>query len=879
MPDITVQFEFGSEGSLSKGVTGIINEEIGKIQAGILDKPLLIKLDLDKASVESVKSRITELMSAFSATPVSGGVVNPKDLSSFQSAISSAAKTLDAYAKSFGSFGQSSDSYVKQVRTITRALTNQKKKSDEARDSIKTTNAQWDEIEKRRQKSLAAERAAENAARAERRRQEQEEKDRAAAAKKLQSLRLDTGVAKGTLSRLSDAYSQNVNVQAKIGEIAQLRKEADAISNTISRAGLDPKALTDAEVKVTNLVAKIKDLSKELANLDKASTRENAKSERDAEAAARIRAQQVENIRKAEANIAEAKRKFGADDFAGGKAGGKIAELDKLRTRLVEIQEEMSGPNKSLDLDQTKKYAAEISTITTNITALKTELETLNKTSKNSFLDHPEDLAAAQGKIASKIREAQKALTDYSAAEKAKDPDARKAYSNIRNIIGEYESLNKQLNEGSINEEQFSAGMKKLNGNLSNYKGTIQSLDYDHKTLGDALKTSMSKFAQYFTSTRVVMGTYRAMQQMVRESIAMNDAMTQLQIVTKTSNSEMAAYSQTAFESAKRLGTSVTDVVSATTTYARLGYTIKESGTLAELTTMLQGVGDIDAQSAQSAVTAIIKAFNDIDIGNIDTVMDKLVAVGNGAPISVAELADGMNNASSALSAAGNSFDQTVALLTAANTTIQNAAQASTGLRTISARIRNTTTELDELGETLTSAEYDEIVQKLTDITLDDGSKVSVSLTDATGELRSTYDIISDIASVWDKMSANQKAALAETLAGTRQQNIFYSLVENFGEAQNAMNLMGNSMNAMQDAYDTFLTSTTAHLNQFRAAFSELSSDVVNSKAMNFLIDRGRNAIEGFDWLVKFSKNGGVIGEGGLAAGLFGIGAAIKSIS
>ena len=234
--------------------------------------------------------------------------------------------------------------------------------------------------------------------------------------------------------------------------------------------------------------------------------------------------------------------------------------------------------------------------------------------------------------------------------------------------------------------------------------------------------------------------------------------------------------------------------------------------------------------------------------------MDKLVAVGNGAPISVSELAEGLNNASSALSAAGNSFDESVALLTSANTTIQDAAKSSTGLRTIAARIRNTKTELDELGESVTEAEYNNIVETLTNITLADGSKVKVSLKDANGELRSTYDIIKDIASVWKYMGANEQAALAETLAGTRQQNIFYSLVENFAEASNAMTLMSGSIGAMQSAYDVFLTSTTAHINQFKAAFSELSTDLIDTGIMNLFIDIGRILVEIADGAVNLTK-------------------------
>lgn len=101
-----------------------------------------------------------------------------------------------------------------------------------------------------------------------------------------------------------------------------------------------------------------------------------------------------------------------------------------------------------------------------------------------------------------------------------------------------------------------------------------------------------------------------------------------------------------------------------------------------------------------------------------------------------------------------------MALITAAITTSQNASKASTGLRTIAARIRNTKAELDELGEeVITTAKYEEMVNILT--------KNQVKLMDEeTGQYRSTYAIIKDLAGVWDDMSSAEQAALATTLAG-----------------------------------------------------------------------------------------------------------------
>ena len=123
-----------------------------------------------------------------------------------------------------------------------------------------------------------------------------------------------------------------------------------------------------------------------------------------------------------------------------------------------------------------------------------------------------------------------------------------------------------------------------------------------------------------------------------------------------------------------------------------------------------------------------------------------------------------MRNAGSTLSiGTENNLNQSIALLTAANTTVQNISKSSTGLRTIVARIRNVKAELDDLGESMTNVEYDEIVQALT--------KHNVALTGQNGQLRNTYDILQDLSEAWKNMSENEQAALAKTLSGTRQQN------------------------------------------------------------------------------------------------------------
>jgi len=213
------------------------------------------------------------------------------------------------------------------------------------------------------------------------------------------------------------------------------------------------------------------------------------------------------------------------------------------------------------------------------------------------------------------------------------------------------------------------------------------------------------------------------------------------------------------------------------------------------------------------------------------------------------------------LAVANNSFEQSIALLTAANTTIQNISKASTGLRTIAARIRKTTTGEDDDGEIVEEAKYQEMVNALT--------KRHVSLVDeVTGQYRSTYDIIRDIAGVWKDMTSMEQAAVVEALAGTRQQNIFASLMTQFGEAEEAMRRMDSSAGELQESYDIYLGSIQAHVQTLNAAFDELSRDFVDSGFAKGAVDILTSIVEALDLLIqKFGVWKTALGTiGGLAA-------------
>lgn len=329
------------------------------------------------------------------------------------------------------------------------------------------------------------------------------------------------------------------------------------------------------------------------------------------------------------------------------------------------------------------------------------------------------------------------------------------SYKNLEGLKNEIQDIINKID--SFTPEQLAYKIATLGKNFASTRQEFNASGDAIRNLSGSMSRLESKVVYMLSLSNIIMQVVRQLKQMITTTIELDSAMTQLRVVTNNTEAEYASYGKAVAQTAQEIGASIKDLVDSTTVFARLGYSLEDSAGLAKYTAMLQNVGDIDVASAQSALTAITKAYN-IGADEIEAVMDKMIVVGNNFPISVAEIAEGMNNAGSALAASGNSFEESIALLTAANTTIQNISKSSTGLRTITARIRKTKTELDDLGETVESAAYEEVVNNLT--------KHQVLLTDANGEYRTTYAILQDIAGVWKDLTSMEQAAIAEQLAG-----------------------------------------------------------------------------------------------------------------
>lgn len=207
-------------------------------------------------------------------------------------------------------------------------------------------------------------------------------------------------------------------------------------------------------------------------------------------------------------------------------------------------------------------------------------------------------------------------------------------------------------------------------------KAEANALGQTGDTAFTKLGNNAKQFLSYLGSATVIMTGINAIRNMVSEVKTLDAAMISLKKVTDESDATYQKFLGTITQSAKNLGSTVSDMVEMTATWAKLGYTIQESSKLAEVSTVYANVGEIkDTSQAVGDLITAMKAYG-IEAKDSMSIADKFNEIGNKYATEAADLGEGLRNAASSLSLAGNDIDESLAMLTSMTEITQNASES-----------------------------------------------------------------------------------------------------------------------------------------------------------------------------------------------------------
>lgn len=401
----------------------------------------------------------------------------------------------------------------------------------------------------------------------------------------------------------------------------------------------------------------------------------------------------------------------------------------------------------------------------------------------------------------------------------------------------EHEIEHPENSDNPIGKEAIKTRLSEVNAAFAKTSGVIKAANEDKLSFFQHVGSLADKFSSWLTISQVVMKIYDALRKMVVAVMEVDTAMTELRKVTDETEEVYARFLETSVTRAKQLGATVADTVSASADFARLGYTLTEAASLADAAIVYKNVGDgiRDIGMASESIISTMKAFG-ISAKDAMLIVDKFNETGNNFAISSKGVGDALLRSASALAAGNNTLDESIALITAANSSVQDADVVGTTMKTLSMYLRAAKTEAEAAGES-TEGMANSISELRSEILTLTDNRVDIQIDENT--FKSTYQIMKELSDIWGELTDITRANILEQIAGKRNANVISSLLENFDIAEEVMEDAANAAGSALAENEKYLESINGHIAEIKAAFEELSVSVIDTGVVKSIIDLG----------------------------------------
>lgn len=471
--------------------------------------------------------------------------------------------------------------------------------------------------------------------------------------------------------------------------------------------------------------------------------------------------------------------------------------------------------NNLIDSTVIDKLQAKLNSLDTNSSVIKVkELQTaINNLGSNDsgIVRLQNSITKLQERIAN-IKKNKIDVIDTSEINELKMAESE--VTNLKNMLS-------QLKAGDVIDG------KKITSSINQATNSVRTLESEFRnvnTTASGLATTMKSIFSYAIGGSVIYAAMNSIRETVNITIELNSAMTNLKKVTDETSETYTSFLNNMHNVALELGTQSNAMVDATTNWAKTGKNLQEAAELAENTVLLTKVGDVDnVDTAQTYMLPALQAFN-IEAEKSITLIDKYNNISNNMATTVNDVGDAMSKSASSMSVAGNSLEQTIALIaTAESQTKLGGAEVGTALKTLSMRLA--TFKDTETGEVIP-----QMTEKIKELT-------NVDITDLNGQLKNTYDIYTEIGKVYKDLDQNTQMQLNEILGGKLRGNIVSAILSNVSELQRAYDLANDSAGSAMNEFEKYQDSIQYSVDRLKEQINGLYTSFIGSDFLKSLTE------------------------------------------
>lgn len=286
------------------------------------------------------------------------------------------------------------------------------------------------------------------------------------------------------------------------------------------------------------------------------------------------------------------------------------------------------------------------------------------------------------------------------------------------------------------------------------------------------------------------------------ELISLTKTLDEIGAISDLTKTEMQELGDTAFETAGKYGKNIGDYLSSVREMADSGY--ENAGQLGELSTMLQSAKGFSRELADTYITAADAAYGyGGNIEKLTALLDGQNQIANKNSVSMKEMADAVETASSEMSSGFNSISEN-----------EMSALLGTGLET--------------------SGKSGEEVGKSVSSMLSNLEKLSGS-----DDLRSPIEQLREYSEAYNALPENdpEKAGILSDIGGGTDTDILSGILENWDIYEKMLDDYGNSSGSVMNDAMTSADTLSGSLSQLENTWLDLVNNLADSSELSVAVD------------------------------------------
>lgn len=370
----------------------------------------------------------------------------------------------------------------------------------------------------------------------------------------------------------------------------------------------------------------------------------------------------------------------------------------------------------------------------------------------------------------------------------------------------------RQVDKLDMSGKTVSSTFTKVKSTVDTTSKSIQTASKNTKTLGEDFLSTAGKVAKFGAITAIFGLVTRAIGEAVSSVKELDASLTELKKVSDLSGSGLENYTASAFNMARELSSTASNVTDATASFVQAGYSLGEAQGLSKYAIMLQTIADetMETETATNFLTSTIKAFN-LTASDSEHIIDAVNEVSNKYALTSNDLSENMGKVAGVAGIAGVSMEELIGLMTSSIEKTRNASKSANAFKSIFIN-------LQQMNDSGTMPKLSKQFKEF-----------GIEMTDQNGAIKSAYDLLHELSMAYQQVSAstdvdkqNKMRSLLEDIGGKYNYNVLVSSLSGFDTAISATETAMNSANSAQREFDKALDSIAKKSEGLKGAFQEL---------------------------------------------------------